>query len=51
MGELTGIESPDVGMFLTSSRAIRQAAWMIHETDLSWRIASFCVSANIAQLK
>jgi hypothetical protein len=38
-------------MRLTSSRAIRQAAWMIHETDLSWRMASFWVSASIPELK
>jgi hypothetical protein len=43
--------NPDVGMCLTSSRAIRHAAWMIQETERSWRMASFWVSASIAELK
>jgi hypothetical protein len=38
-------------MRLTSSRAIRQTAWMIQDTERSWRIASFCVSASMAELK
>lgn len=45
------IEIPVAGIFLTSSRAIRQAAWIIQETDRSCRMASFCVSASIAELK
>jgi len=49
--DAVAIDTPEAGMCLTSSRAIRHAAWMIQETDLSWRIASFCVSASMAELK
>jgi hypothetical protein len=34
-----------------SSRAWRQAAWMIQEIERSWRIASFCVSPSMFALK
>ena len=39
-GMLVNID-PEEGMRLTSSRAMRHAAWMIQETERSWRIASF----------
>jgi hypothetical protein len=39
------------GIRFTSSRAMRQAAWMIQEIDRSWRSASFWVSASMAELK
>jgi hypothetical protein len=34
-----------------SSRAVRQAAWMIQEIERSWRIASVCVSLSVFALK
>jgi len=30
---------------------MRHAAWMIHEIERSWRIASFCVSPSMFALK
>ncbi len=42
---------PEEGIRFTSSRASRQAAWMIQETERSCLMASFWVSANMAELK
>jgi hypothetical protein len=44
-------ERSTAGSRRISSRALRQAAWMIHEMDLSCLIASRCVSASIGALK
>src|SRR3569832_2812708 len=50
---MTGGPSPRdaVGNLRISSRARRQAAWMIQEMDRSCRIASCCVSASMTELK
>src|SRR3569623_1568936 len=51
--DMTGGPTPRdaVGNLRISSRARRQAAWMIQEMDRSCRIASCCVSASMTELK